>query len=133
MVPTTAQKTSKCTLHVSFFRPVRRVPTNVHSSHPILGSSTSCMCGVVVVETCSTEHLFMVKLYPSRQSQSRHDWPRPLPRARSSARYANRAPFSSPFRSNRVARFIFLTHTNPSLAQQVYAFRSLTVSKRHHP
>jgi hypothetical protein len=50
MVPTTAQKTSKCTLHVSFFRPVRRVPANAHSSHPILDSSTSCMCGVVVVE-----------------------------------------------------------------------------------
>lgn len=38
----------------------------------------------------SAEYLFMVKLYSSGQSQSRYDWPRPIPRTRSSTRYATR-------------------------------------------
>jgi hypothetical protein len=43
MVPTTAQKTSKYTLHVSFFlRPIRRARSNAH--HSILDSSTSWTC-----------------------------------------------------------------------------------------
>jgi len=107
MVPTTAQKTSKYTLHVSFFFP-SHPGANAH--HSIPGSSTSW--------TRSAEHLFMVELYPSGQSQSRHDWPRPIPRPRSSARYANRAPFPVAlfFRYYRVLPTIHVLTHNPSLA-----------------
>ena len=53
----------------------------------------------------------MVKLYPSGQGQSCHDWPRSIPRARSGAWYANgrlRCRLSF-FRCSRAPQ-IFLTH-----------------------
>jgi hypothetical protein len=75
--------------------PARKFPSRLRvldSHNPDLGLS-SRMRWVVGLER-SAEYLFMVELYPSWQSQSRHDWPRPLPRAWSSARYAK--PGASP-------------------------------------
>lgn len=73
--------------------PARKFPSGLrvpNSHHPNLG----CPHGCGGLE-CSAEYLFMVELYPSWQSQSRHDWPRPLPRAWSSTRYAESGALSS--------------------------------------
>src|SRR5579863_7024949 len=120
MAPTTAQKASKYTPHVSFFP----VPSGMRlltfsSSHPWLLHLVDAWCRA---GTRSTEYLFVVELYPTWQSQSRHDWPRPIPRARSSARYANRAPLVSPFSSDATGPTVyFLTH-NPLLPNRSLLF-----------
>lgn len=113
--------------------PARKFPSRLrvlHSHHPDLG----CPHGCGGLER-SAEYLFMVELYPSWQSQSRYDWPRPLPRAWSSARYAKLGASHPCLRCNRLHDFFF---TNPPpfatllpVARQVSASRCHTVSLRH--
>jgi len=87
--------------------PARKFPSGLrvpNSHHPNLGLSSRMRR--------SAEYLFMVELYPSWQGQSRHDWPRPLPRTWSSTRYAEPGAHRPFLRCNRSHNFYFylLTH-----------------------